>query len=270
MLSYDETLDEARPFLRKIVYDAGEIIMRHFRTPLDMKNKIGHDIVTQADFESESLVAGAIREKFPDHSLIAEEGSRGAPESDYCWYIDPLDGTVNYAAGIPVFAVAVSLAYKHEPVLGAILDPTRDELFWAEKGKGATKNSESISVSSHDDLGDSVIYISSFALRRPHLTPYLVTTLEKLGPEIRNIVNLGSAGISWAYVAAGHIDAEISYAVDQYTGPAGILLVREAGGRATDFDGNEWFPGVPQVITSNGRVHPTMLDVIVKLPTGEP
>lgn len=262
MSSLETTLTHARPFLRQVVTEAGEIVMRHFRKPHDTQRKIGTDIVTEADFESEAFVASAIREKFPDHALIAEEGSRGAPKSDFCWYIDPLDGTVTYAAGIPVFGVAVSLTHLGEPVLGAILDPTRNELYWAEHGKGATCNDTPIHTSATDDLRNAVIYLSAFGLRRPHITPALLTTMQRLGPQVRSIINLGSAGISWAYVAAGYITSEISFGADQYTGPAGILLVREAGGRATDFEGNEWKPGMRQVITSNGPIHEKILEII--------
>ncbi|MBW3624426.1 MAG: inositol monophosphatase [Armatimonadetes bacterium] len=262
MSSLESTLEKARPFLKQIVAEAGEVVMRHFRQPHDTKRKIGTDIVTEADYESEALVANAIRERFPSHSLIAEEGTRGAPKSDFTWYLDPIDGTVTYAAGIPVFCVAVSLVHLGEPVLGAILDPTRDQLFWAERGKGATCNGTPLRVSDTDDLANSVIYISSFGLRRPYLAPSVLETLQNLGPQIRSIINLGSAGISWAYVASGYITAEISYAVDQFTGPAGILLIREAGGRATDFEGNDWMPGTRQVLTSNGRIHDQVLSLI--------
>jgi myo-inositol-1(or 4)-monophosphatase len=262
MPPYDNVLEEARPFLRSIVMEAGKIVMRRFRTPLDPQAKEGNDIVTQADFESESFVADSIRNRFPDHSLTAEEGSRGAPDSDYRWFIDPLDGTVNYAAGVPVFAVAISLAHENEPILAAILDPTRDQLFFAERGAGATMNGTPLQVSRTDRLSDSVVYMSGFGLRRQSLAPSVLGTLERLGPETRNLINLGSAGIAWSYVASGHIDADYAFAVDQFTGPAGVLLVREAGGTVTDFDGAYWKPGASQCLATNGTLHDQFLAMI--------
>jgi myo-inositol-1(or 4)-monophosphatase len=258
----DQTLDEARPLLRDLSRQAGEIVMKHFRTTLHTQAKVGNDIVTQADFESESFVAGALRQRFPDHGLVAEEGSRGAPDSPFCWYIDPLDGTVNYAAGVPVFAVAIGLAYENDPVLAAILDPTRDQLFWAERGEGATMNGTPLKVSATESLSDALVYVSGFGLRRPELAGSVLGTLERLGPATRNVVNLGSAGISWAYVASGILDADYAFAVDQFTGPAGVLLVREAGGRVTDFDGEEWHPGSGQALATNGRLHAELLEMI--------
>ncbi len=258
----ETTLDDARPFLLNLVEEAGAIVMRYFRRPVETLHKVGADIVTTADHESERHVADAIRSRFPDHAIYAEEGSVGADDSPFRWAIDPLDGTVNYASGVPLFAVAISLMHEGEPVLGAILDPTRSDLYFAERGRGATCNGQPLHVSATADLFNSLVYVSAFGFRRPNLVAPLSRTMERLGPRTRNLVNLGSAGISWAYVAAGYLDLELSFAVDPYTGPAGILLVREAGGRATDLQGNEWRPGMGQVVTSNGRVHDEALELL--------
>ena len=261
-MNLEETVESARPFLDRIVKEAASILMKHFRSPLKMSNKVGNDIVTQADLESEAHVAGAIRAQFPTHALIAEEGSVGAAESEFCWHIDPLDGTVNFAAGTPIFAVAVSLSHRNRPVLSAILDPTRDEFYFAQEGRGATCNGTPIRVSETATLSQSLVYVSTFALRRPDQVDRVTSALRRLGVETRNVVNLGSAGISWAYVAAGRLDGEVSFSADQYTGPAGILLVRGAGGRATDFSGADWIPGGVDLVASNGKIHDELLAAV--------
>ena len=145
------------PFIEQTARESGALLMRHFKARVEIEYKGDVDLVTVADRESETLIVGRIRERFPKHDILGEEGTRTETGADYKWYIDPLDGTTNFAHGFPVFCVSIGLEHKGKRIAGVLFDPTRNELFAAEKGSGATLNGERIEVSKVAKLGEALV-----------------------------------------------------------------------------------------------------------------
>ena len=219
------------------------------------------DLVTEYDRRAEALIVTALREAFPDHALRAEEGSRFNSGADYEWLIDPLDGTTNFAHGLPIFSVSLALLHRGQPVVGVVYDPTRDECFTAAKGEGAFLNDEPIRVSAVESLSRALL-VTGF--------PYDVRTnphnnLAQFGHfavRARAVRRLGSAAIDLAYIAAGRLDGYWEFRLSPWDIAAGVLLVTEAGGRVTDHDDN--LSPVPNdsLLATNGLVHAEMLAVL--------
>lgn len=229
---------ELYEFITDTARGAGEIILSRFGQIKTRRAKEGRgDIVTDVDIESESYILGRIKESFPDHSIVSEEaGTVGAPETGYTWYVDPLDGTRNYALGIPFFCVSIALAKDGIAKYGAVYDPLHNELFYAAKGQGAMMNNSPINVSGETDLEDAVISISW--LRRRTEQSRFVSYVDRISGRTSYFRRLGSAALISAYVAAGRVDAYMQGAINSWDIAAGMLLVKEAGGIVTDFDGH--------------------------------
>src|SRR5258706_5708740 len=158
---------EFLPFIERTAREAGALLLRHFKARVQIEYKGDVDLVTVADRESEALIVGRIRERFPKHDILGEEGTRTESGADYKWYVDPLDGTTNFAHGFPVFCVSIALEHKGERIAGVLYDPTRDELFAAEKGSGATLNGAHLSVSKTAKLGEALV-ATGFPSRMRH------------------------------------------------------------------------------------------------------
>lgn len=141
----------------EIAREAGDLLLQHFRQPLEITYKRRSDLVTQADQKSEALIVERLQSHYPDHGIVGEEGGGQKTGSRYCWYVDPLDGTTNFAHGVPIFCVSLGLACRGEVVTGVVYDPTRDELFTAERGAGAFLNGHRLRVSNHDDLAQCLV-----------------------------------------------------------------------------------------------------------------
>lgn len=247
---------------------AGDVIRRHFAAPIPTTAKTSRiDIVTAADTEVEALIVRELRQRFPDHHVVGEEGggqgaaAAGAP---YHWFVDPIDGTVNFASKLPHFCTSIALATpEREPLLGVVYDPTRDELFTAVRGGGAFLNGRRLAVTGTTELVDAVI-TSGFPYDK-HTNPD--NNLREWGAflvKIRGERRLGSAALDLCYVAAGRLDGYWEKDLKPYDAMAGLLLVREAGGRVTDYGGEP----CPQredrgrYVASNGHLHAQMLAVL--------
>ncbi|MEN6520660.1 MAG: inositol monophosphatase family protein [Armatimonadota bacterium] len=228
---------ELHEFITDTARGAGEIILSHYGQINTQRAKEGRgDIVTEVDIESESYILSRIKEYFPDHSIVSEEaGKAGTPETGYTWYIDPLDGTRNYALGIPFFCVSIALAKDGIAEYGVIFDPLHNELFYAAKGQGAMMNNRPVRVSGETDLEDSVISISWLRSRTAYSK--FASYIERISSNTSYFRRLGSAALISAYVAAGRIDAYMQGAINPWDIAAGTLLVKEAGGIVTDFAG---------------------------------
>jgi myo-inositol-1(or 4)-monophosphatase len=228
------------------------------------------DLVTEYDRASESLIVGGLRAAFPDHSIVAEEGSGYATAATpYAWYVDPLDGTTNFAHGFPVFAVSIALYHQDAPVLGVVYDPTRDECFQAVVGEGAwlarSDGSARLAVSQEKELGASLL-ATGF--------PYDVHTSDQDNiaqtaaflKRARGLRRAGAAALDLAYVAAGRLDGYWEYKLNSWDVAAGALLVVEAGGRVSAIGGDAFhIAPTMALVASNGAVHVAMLDVLARL-----
>ncbi|MDX2185393.1 MAG: inositol monophosphatase family protein [Opitutaceae bacterium] len=247
---------------------AGEVVMRHYAAPTQTSLKSSRiDVVTAADQEAEAVIVQALSTRFPDHHIVGEEGGgQGAPAgtAPYHWFVDPIDGTVNFASKVPHFCISIALATPaREPVLGVILDPTRNELFTATRGGGAFLNGNRIHVSGTLDLIDSVV-ASGFPYDKHTNPDNNLREWAAFLKRIRGERRFGSAALDLAYVAAGRFDGYWEKGLKPYDSMAGVLLVREAGGLVTDYEGGE----SPQrrdrgsYVASNGRIHHQMMDVL--------
>lgn len=242
--------------------EAGQILLEKFgKTTVTKKGDI--DLVTEADLASEALIVEKIKSYYPRHSILAEEAGNAViigGENTWKWIIDPLDGTTNYAHGYPCFCVTLALEHDGEIVIGVTFDPTRNELFAAERGKGATLNGKPIHVSASEKLGDSLI-VTGFPYNfkqkenfARHLTDFLLSS--------RGVRRDGSAAIDMAYVACGRFDGFWEEGLNPWDVAAGVLMVEEAGGIVSYYDGSKFSIYSPPICASNGHIHQQMLSVL--------
>jgi myo-inositol-1(or 4)-monophosphatase len=242
--------------MQELAREAGALLLSFFgKVAIEYKGDA--DLVTQADRSCEELIVGRIRKQWPGHDLIGEEGSRTETGSDFRWHIDPLDGTTNFAHGFPVFCVSLGLEYKGERIVGVIYDPTRDEIFAAEKGSGASLNGRGIRVSHTARLAESLV-ATGFPSHKRHKNPniffYHQITLHTHG-----VRRAGSAALDLCCVACGRFDGFWEFNLNPWDTAAGVLIVQEAGGRATDFKGGPFQLDSRETLASNGLVHQAML-----------
>ena len=246
---------------------AGAILMDFYRRRVRVEYKGDVDIVTEADRASEAYIVGEIKKKFPDHGVLAEEGSGYAGRSGYQWFIDPLDGTTNFAHSFPVFAVSMGLALDGEMVLGVVYDPTRDEMFAGEKGHGATLNGQPMHVSQVAKLNEALV-ATGFPSQRRHINPN-IHFYHQFNMNSHGVRRPGSAATDLAYVAAGRLDAFWEFNLHPWDVAAGKLLVAEAGGKVTDATGAPHTMTSNAVMASNGLLHAQLLDEINAIFAGE-
>lgn len=251
----NDFIDAHRDFVEETARLAGDGLRRHFRAPLDVQSKGHNDIVTQADLESERLILDRIRNRFPDHGIVAEESGQSGGGGACRWYVDPLDGTVIFAQGIAGFTVSLGVARDGEMLLGAVYDPVADELFWAAKGRGAWCGDRQLRVSDKSRLGDAAVHVSLFSLRREGGRDALMRVVGAVGSGARGSLNLGSQALAGAYVACGRLDISLTLGADVFSMPAAALLITEAGGRVTDFEGQNWSLNPGPMLASNGHLH---------------
>jgi len=243
-----------------LAHRAGPLLREKLHEPRSVTHKGQVDLVTDADRASEILVATGLREAFPDHRLIGEEGSRGATDSPWGWVIDPLDGTTNYAHRYPHFAVSIGLEYEGEPVLGVVYDPMRDETFRAVKGAGAFVNATPLHVSDIDQLIDSLLTTGfSYQIAERDESYQLWPIINNNAQSVRRD---GSAALDMCYVAAGRLEGFYELPVNAWDIGAGAIIVREAGGTVTNYDGSPFGLYDGQVIATNGHIHTQLVDII--------
>jgi len=249
-------------FVIDIVRRAGQLTREGYEQAHEIDRKSSEiDLVTEMDHAAEQLLVSAIRERYPDHAILSEEGHGVEQTSDYLWVVDPLDGTVNYAHGFPMFAVSVAVQKRGETVLGVIYEPLRDELFAAEKGAGATRNGEPIRVSDTDRLQDALL-ATGFPYDRATRSDNNVAEFSRLVTRVQGIRRGGAAALDMAYLATGRLDGYWEQHLFPWDWTAGALLVSEAGGIITDFDGGPWSLDTVKIVVTNGRLHQELLKAL--------
>lgn len=254
---------------------AGEWIATKLGKHLALETKYSpHDLVTEVDKGSERLIRKLIGTHFPHHTILGEEGVEPGPEqsakaleaaaeSDYLWIVDPIDGTTNFVHGFPFFCVSIALAYRGEVIVGVVYDPIQDELFVAEKGKGAYVHGEKMSVSTEAALRDSLI-ATGFPADQHYALPMNLKGIEKLAPQVRNLRISGSAALHMAYVAAGRLSGFWEIGLNCWDMAAGALLIQESGGTVTDAKGEPYSLAVRNVVATNGYVQQELLGELKK------
>jgi myo-inositol-1(or 4)-monophosphatase len=248
----------------EIVLRAGAIQMARRESGFRIDKKGAIDLVTEVDLECERMCRALIAERFPAHDVLAEELSSGPGEqakSSHRWVFDPLDGTTNYAHGLPIFCASLALEIEGRAEVGAIYDPTRNELFTAERGVGAFLNGARLGVSSTDTLLDALL-VTGFPYDVHRHVGDLVELFGAFLGQARAVRRLGSAALDLCYVAAGRFEGFWEQHLKPWDVSAGALIVAEAGGRVTGMDGAPFDPGAAHLVASNGHVHEQMLTVI--------
>jgi myo-inositol-1(or 4)-monophosphatase len=240
--------------LEPIAREAGVLLMSYFDRHIKIEYKGDVDLVTAADRASEKLIAERLHARWPQHGIVGEEGTRTETDAEFRWYVDPLDGTTNFAHGYPVFCVSIALAGRDDEIeVGVLYDPTRDELFAAERGHGATLNGNPIHVSNTTRLAESILgtgFPSHKRHKNPNIHFYQQITLRSHG-----VRRAGSAALDLANVAAGRYDGFWEFNLNPWDTAAGVLIVREAGGTVTRFDGTPFRLDSLEVLATNGLIH---------------
>lgn len=253
-----------RNFLENLIKEAGDRLRDSFRR--DQKliglRKSSKEAATIYDKQSDEFIVGQIRRNYPDHSVLSEEGGFKKGDSDYLWIVDSLDGTSNFANQNPLFSVCITLMKGEQLILGAVYAPAIEELYIAEKGKGAFLNDKKIKVSEVSEIGKSyLVFCEGGEKDRQRF----VKIIDKIYPEAIDVRKIGSAGIETSWVASGKCDAYFTTKIEPWDVAPGVLLVQEAGGKISDFKGNSWQNKTSDLVFSNKKLHPQVLNLISDL-----
>ncbi|OAB73585.1 inositol monophosphatase [Paenibacillus crassostreae] len=252
---------------------AGEWIKSRLGTVKELNTKYSsHDLVTEVDKGAEQMIRKLILTHFPDHEILGEEAVEPGPDAsvralkesldaEYLWIVDPVDGTTNYVHGFPFFAVSIALAYKGEVIVGVIYDISRDELFVAEKGKGAYVHGKPTLVSQECTIGTSLL-ATGFPPDQNFAFPINMLGLQHVAPKSRSIRAGGSAALHMAYVAAGRLSGYWEIGLNSWDLAAGVLLVKESGGEVTDTLGRPYDLSVRHIVASNGQIHHELIEAL--------
>ncbi len=242
------------PDLERMARVSGKILFDHYEKDHQIDYKGVIDLVTEVDHKSEEYLIGEVQQRFPGHRILAEEsGTIDGQQQEHLWLIDPLDGTVNYAHGVPVFCVSIAYAYQGQTMLGAVYDPLRDELFLAERGKGARLNGRLLKVAQTYELERSLLVTGfpydSWTAKRNNFDYFA-----KFGKMSQGVRRLGSAALDLCYVAAGRFDGYWELSLRPWDVAAGGLVAEEAGARVTNVDGGPDYITPPQSVLAANPV----------------
>jgi myo-inositol-1(or 4)-monophosphatase len=252
--------------VKELVKSAGSVLKEMYDSTYEIYHKGKIDLVTTADIKSEEVLKKGLKELTPDIPVIGEESfsEKEKFKSSYCWMVDPLDGTTNFAHNLPWFAISVALLKEKEPILGIIYNPIIDEFFYAIKGEGAYLNEKPIKVSSKEKLIDSLL-CTGFPVSKILDSPDLFIPLfEEFMKRCQGVRRFGSAALDLAYVACGRYEGFWEPYLKPWDTSAGVLLVKEAGGEVTDYFGNPYHPFLNTIVASNGKIHQQMIELTSK------
>lgn len=254
-------MNKIRSLVKTTIKKAGKRLLREYKefNRSDIKLKARHEIVTKADLISEKIIISSIKKNFPEHQILSEESGKTKGGDEFLWIVDPLDGTTNFSIHNPLWSVSIGLAYKNKLIIGAVYSPLQDELFFAERAKGAFLNDKKIHISKME-AGKTInafCHGSSESNIKKALKYY--NYLKINGFDCRQ---LGSAAIELAYVACGRIESIMIPGANAWDVAAGELLVEEAGGKVTDFTGKKWNLKSRDILASNNKNHNKLLKII--------
>lgn len=253
--------------IEQLSKDAGKILRAGYEKPLQVHHKGEVDLVTEIDHQSEAFILDNLHKHHPSHSVLAEESGLTEGDSEHAWYIDPLDGTINFAHGVPFFSVSIAYAHQGKLMMGAVYDPMRDECFSAERGAGTFLNGRPIHVSKVSSLQESLL-VTGFAIISHRSVDEKINAdnIENFKNFMRvsqGVRRLGSAALDLAYVAAGRMDGYWEYGIHAWDIAAGALLVEEAGGKVTSIEGNpDYFVPPYPLLASNPALHGKILGIL--------
>ena len=248
--------------IQSLAREAGRIQLSRLNTALSIERKAqATNLVTEVDRAIDDLLVSALRGNFPGHAIVSEEGDLERTRADDVWYVDPLDGTTNYAHAYPVFAVSIARGYLGQIVLGVVYDPSRDELFSAERGAGAFVNGVPLRVSQTDMLGRALLS-TGFPYDRATNQNNNFAQFARMSRRAQGVRRGGAAALDIAYVAAGRLDGHWERGLGPWDCAAASLLVEEAGGRVTTNDHEPWTPFSHWTLATNGKIHNELLSVI--------
>jgi myo-inositol-1(or 4)-monophosphatase len=262
-------MDKFKKVAIRAALEAGKILRKNF----GRINRVGHkgeiDLITEIDLKSEQRIVKILKKEYPDHEILAEEGagwnrpvvSEANLNAEYKWLIDPLDGTTNYAHGFPCFAVSIALERIGKVILGVVYEPLREEVFTAEKGKGAYLNKKRISVSKTKKISDSLL-ATGFAYDVHESLENNLNHFSNFTLRAQGVRRAGSAALDLCYVASGRFDGFWEMKLKPWDMAAGSLIVKEAGGKITDFKGGPFNIYSKEILASNGRIHGEMAKVL--------
>ena len=243
------------------VVRAGDLQMAKFGTGVRVDKKGAIDLVTEVDVEVERMFRAMVAERFPDHDVLAEELGGAARGARHRWVFDPLDGTTNFAHGVPIFCASLALEIDGRAAIAAVYDPNRRELFTAETGVGSWMNGQRLRVSTHAAVIESML-VTGFPYTVHQEADAFLKTFGQVLKHARAIRRLGSAAIDICWVAAGRMDGFWEASLKPWDTRAAALILEEAGGRVTGMDGGEWIPDDGHILATNGVIHREMLDIL--------
>lgn len=245
----------------ELALGAGRLIKKLSKQRHTITYKGNVDLVTEADLQSEALIIDGIVRRFPDHGILAEEKGISNGDADYLWIIDPIDGTTNYAHSFPIYAVSIGLEYKGEVIVGVVYDPNLDELFTAEKGRGAYLNGHPITVSEVDDLNRSLL-ATGFPYTFREDPSFILKCFSEFSLRSQGIRRAGAATIDLVALACGRFDGYWEQGLKPWDMAAAGLIALEAGAKITTLTGDRFDIRNPQIVASNALIHDQMLEVI--------
>lgn len=253
-------------FAERVALESGEILMKHYSKldPREIRHKGDIDLLTQADIESERHIVSEIRAAFPDHTIRAEEEVCES-ESEHHWIVDPLDGTTNFTHSLPVFSVSMGYLEKGELVAGVVHAPYMNETFTAARGKGAFLNGNPIHVSSCSGL-DSAVLATGFHYQRKTVNDNNVAAFNRFVLDVQGMRRIGTASMDLCYVACGRLDGYWEPHLSPHDVAGGAIIVQEAGGKVTDYQGGRDFMDMRRIVASNGKLHAAILERLEYIP----
>ncbi|MDY6970629.1 MAG: inositol monophosphatase family protein [Spirochaetota bacterium] len=258
--------NEIASFAETIALNAGKIISKGFRSKsISISYKSRTNIVTNIDKESEKYLFNSIKDQYPDHTVIAEEGSRREREGEFIWYVDPLDATNNYAHGIPYFCISIGIysIVEQRSIIGIVYDPFHKEMFKGIYGQGAFLNGDIIEVSRIDDIGISIL-ATGFPYDKTDPKSNNLDEFNAILPCVQGARRMGSAALDLSYVACGRFDGYWEPGLFPWDMAAGSIIVEEAGGKVTKYNGDPFDPECPEIAASNSRIHKELLTCLCR------
>ena len=246
-------------------FEAGKILKQHFRkiNQHDIREKTKNDYLTFVDEKAEKKIIDIIQKKYPEHSILAEESGKQNKDAEICWIIDPLDGTKNFINGIPIFAVSIAVQINEKIIASVVLDVMQDDLYSAEKSKGAFLNDSIINVSSENNIEKSLLATGFPFKNKIRLNPYM-DCFKEIFYHCSGVRRMGAAAIDLAYVASGHFEAFWELGLNPWDMAGGELLITEAGGKVTDFWNEPNHLNNSYILASNNKVHEIIIKIISK------